>query len=234
MNELLPGVSVVIPCHNHGDSLGRAIQSALKAGANEVIVVNDASSDSSETVARSFLREPNVFLTGHSNPFPFGVCWARNVGIHLAHHELILPLDADDELLPPGIEILTRHYRPGTAVYGDYLLYIPDTGEDCPKQNAEPQMIFRKSVCHATVLFSKEDWLNVGGYKPEFNVGCEDWELLLTLVETGAMLIRVAEPIYRKAVREDGRGAKCFARRGLIASLLQEYHPKVQIANAGY
>lgn len=218
-------VSVVIPCHNQGDTLVRAVQSAINAQAFEVIIVNDASTDSTPEIIRFNGEDPTgtVFVTSTDEPFPVGVSAARNWGISAANSHWILPLDADDELLPGAFDALLTSRANDQAAYGDYVV------NDALMKNADPGMIYRKSVCHATVLFSKADWQRVGGYKPEFNVGCEDWEFMLSLVEAGVKLVHVDAPIYRKAMTPDGRGAKCFARKNLIASLLKEYHPKVQL-----
>lgn len=218
-----PGLSVIIPCYNQASSLPRAVESALAAGANEVVIVNDASTDNTAQVIQSLKRPQLVIATENHSGIPAGVVWARNAGIHMANRQMILPLDADDELLPDGIHLLARQIIPIVAIYGDYLI------GDTLTPNAPPEMIYRKSVCHATALFYKEDWQRVGGYKSEFNVGCEDYEFLLSLADAGVRFIHVNAPVYRKAMNPNGRGAKCLERRPLIASLLKEYHPKVQL-----
>ena len=49
-------VSVVIPCHQHGDVLPAALESVLGQthARTEAVVVNDGSSDSTEAVARRY------------------------------------------------------------------------------------------------------------------------------------------------------------------------------------
>ena len=214
-------VAVIIPCCNQARTLQRAIESAWEAGAYEIIAIDDASPDNTDSILMSQISPRFNYVTGK---YPSGgICWARNIGIAAAKSDLILPLDADDELLPGAIDELLHYYSPSKAVYGDYVV------NDAQIANANPAMIYRKSVCHATVLFSKEDWRRVGGYKPEFNVGCEDWEFMLSLADAGVKLIHINTPIYRKMINANGRGAKCLERRPLIASLLKEFHPKVQL-----
>ena len=195
------------------------MKSAYQAGADEVIIALDACCIDPRIIHNARRRGTRTVVSkGHG-----GIAWARNEAIEAARHELILPLDADDELLPGAVFHLYEVGSQGAAVYGDYVV------NDALVRNASPAMIYRKSVCHATVLFSKADWQRVGGYKPEFNVGCEDHEFLLSLVEAGVKLIHIDAPVYRKTVSPDGRGARCLERRPLIASLLREFHPKVQL-----
>jgi len=88
-----PLVSVVIPNYNCGRYLSAAVDSVLsQTYANlEVIVVDDGSTDQSESVLRSYedrirwLRQPNR-----------GVSAARNLGIQESHGELVAFLDGDD------------------------------------------------------------------------------------------------------------------------------------------
>lgn len=217
------GIAVIIPCRNQADTLARAIKSAIQNGATEINVWCDGAQDRVQEISEAFVDYPAVYFTGDIFGFSGGVSYARNSAIDCSKSDLILPLDADDELLPGAIEALLMAYRPGTAVYGNYVV------NDAQVNNADPGMIYRKSVCHATVLFAKADWQRVGGYKPEFNIGAEDWEFMLSLVDAGVNLVHIDTPVYRKTINSNGRGAKCLGRRPLIASLLKEFHPKVQL-----
>ena len=91
------GFSVVIPLFNKEASVARAIDSVLNQGGGryEVIVVDDGSTDGSADVvfeygsAVRYLRQANA-----------GPSVARNYGARLSKFDLLLFLDADDELLP--------------------------------------------------------------------------------------------------------------------------------------
>src|SRR5262245_39247658 len=95
--SLQPLVSVVIPAFNAGQTLARAVRSALTQdwARKEIIVVNDGSTDDTHRVAESFgdslrcLAQPNG-----------GIAAARNRGIEESRGEFIAFLDADDEWLP--------------------------------------------------------------------------------------------------------------------------------------
>lgn len=95
------GVSVVIPCYNAERYLARAVESVLAQTrpADEVIVVDDGSTDGSAALARGFggtvraVSQPNG-----------GVAVARNQGLALARGRWVAFLDADDEWFPHKLE----------------------------------------------------------------------------------------------------------------------------------
>jgi glycosyltransferase involved in cell wall biosynthesis len=95
-----PLVSVVIPVFNGEQFLGEAIRSVREAvqvldrkySDLEIIIVDDGSTDGTETVARSF-SETVLYLRCQANQGPAA---ARNRGIEHAQGSLIAFLDADD------------------------------------------------------------------------------------------------------------------------------------------
>lgn len=93
-----PDVSVVIPCYNSENWIGRAIDSALaQQGVTvDVIVIDDGSSDGSLGVIRSYGKRIR-WETGPNR----GACAARNRGLSLAHADYVIFLDADDYLEGP-------------------------------------------------------------------------------------------------------------------------------------
>lgn len=87
--------SVIIPCFNGDDFLKDSIESVLKQThkVEEIIVVDDGSTDSTKQIALSF---PEVRYFYHDNQ---GVSFSRNRGISECLGEYVIFLDADD-LLP--------------------------------------------------------------------------------------------------------------------------------------
>jgi glycosyltransferase involved in cell wall biosynthesis len=95
------GVSVVIPCYNAERYIARAIESVLAQTrpADEIIVVDDGSTDSSADVIRRYGNRVRRAYQENA-----GVAVARNAGIGLARGRWIAFLDADDEWFPEKLE----------------------------------------------------------------------------------------------------------------------------------
>ena len=89
-----PRVSVIIPVHNGAALIGRALASirAQSTPVDEVIIVNDGSTDDLATVLRDVDFNGRVFSQGRA-----GQGAALNVGMRLASFEYVAFLDHDDE-----------------------------------------------------------------------------------------------------------------------------------------
>ncbi len=97
-------VSVVIPCYQQAQYLGEAIESVLSQTYPhlEIVVVDDGSTDNVAAIASRYpgvrcIREPNS-----------GPAAARNAGIRNSNGDFLVFLDADDRLLPEGVEAGVR------------------------------------------------------------------------------------------------------------------------------
>jgi glycosyltransferase involved in cell wall biosynthesis len=86
-------VSVIIPVYNGERYLGGAIENVLAQDYRpiEIIVVNDGSTDNTETVARCYQRDVIYILQENRGPAA-----ARNKGLRIASADIIGFLDVDD------------------------------------------------------------------------------------------------------------------------------------------
>jgi len=94
-------ISVVVPTYNRAELLPRTLASvvAAMAGDDEIIVVDDGSTDDTADV----LGAANTPWRGRVRYLPLkngGAGRARNAGIAAARHDLIAFADSDDEWLP--------------------------------------------------------------------------------------------------------------------------------------
>jgi glycosyltransferase involved in cell wall biosynthesis len=103
-----PTVSVVIPTYNRAGTVAAAIMSALEQRdiPNEIIVVDDGSSDETQDVLAAFGER--IIAIHQKNS---GVSGARNAGIRRATGMWIAFLDSDDVWYPERIAILRRDVR---------------------------------------------------------------------------------------------------------------------------
>ncbi|MGE4285522.1 MAG: glycosyltransferase family 2 protein [Phycisphaerae bacterium] len=94
-------ITAVLPAYNCSANIARALESVLAQSRrpDEVIVVNDGSTDNTAEIVRSFGED--VRLIEQANA---GASAARNAGIKEAKGEWIAFLDSDDEWLPAHLE----------------------------------------------------------------------------------------------------------------------------------
>ncbi|NOX38501.1 MAG: glycosyltransferase family 2 protein [Calditrichaeota bacterium] len=94
-------VSVIVPTFNRSSTLPRALQSIMNQTLppHEIIVIDDGSSDETETIVTRDFPEVIYFRQDHR-----GVSAARNRGIQMATGNWIAFLDSDDEWLPTKLE----------------------------------------------------------------------------------------------------------------------------------
>lgn len=199
-------ISVIIPVRNMAGTIIRAIDSAINVHCLNVVVADDNSDDGTRELAAYYPSDFVGTVLTMQGSVPVGVCGARNRAIQHAQFDWILPLDGDDELLPDAFYILRQHMRPSAG--GGYFIYTGYTDGDGYHSPPPIGMITRKNVAHATFLFHRSDWLRVGGYDPMFNIGGEDWALMLALLNAGVEPIRVDQPIYRRYT--DGSASSPF------------------------
>ena len=97
-------LSVIIPLYNCEAVIERCLESIDRIDGMEVVVVDDGSTDNGATVVKAFAKShPFVRLISKVNG---GASSARNVGIDNATGDYIMFVDADDYLVPGGLERL--------------------------------------------------------------------------------------------------------------------------------
>lgn len=99
--------AVVIPVYNGQQFIAKAIESCLQQSLlpSEIIVVDDASTDDTVSIVRSFSSD---LIRLEQNTSNRGPSFSRNRGMQLAGSDWILFLDADDVFHPEKIEIINQ------------------------------------------------------------------------------------------------------------------------------
>jgi glycosyl transferase family 2 len=117
--------SIIIPNYNYGRYLRVAIDSALAQTYSpvEVIVVDDGSTDDSRNVIESYGERIKPIVKangGHGS--------ALNAGYASSSGNIVIFLDADDELMPDAVEQVVKAWRPGVAKAQFQLEMVDENG----------------------------------------------------------------------------------------------------------
>ena len=105
-----PGVSVVIPAHNEAENLAALvpeIAAALRGVAHEIVIVDDASTDTTPQVIRS-LAAGGIAVRRIGHGRSLGQSAAVMTGVVAAHGPIVVTLDGDGQNDPRFIPELLR------------------------------------------------------------------------------------------------------------------------------
>ena len=112
-------ISIVVTNFNYSSFLGRCIESCLsqdlKSDQFEIVVVDDASTDSSREVLSGFGADPQVQVVLRDQNG--GVAAAANDGIRRATGEFVTRVDADDAVVPSFARKLAQRLRTAPAAF---------------------------------------------------------------------------------------------------------------------
>lgn len=124
-------VSVIIPCYNYGQFLGRCVESVLSQNGPQlaILIIDDASDDETPSIAsRLAACDPRVQVRrhevnqGHIDTYNEGLAWAEG--------DYTVLLSADDILAPGALSrathILDLHPSVG-FIYGRCLLFSDES-----------------------------------------------------------------------------------------------------------
>jgi glycosyltransferase involved in cell wall biosynthesis len=102
-------ITVIVPLFNKAETIKRSLLSifAQKKQADEIIIINDGSTDDSLSIVQS-IKDDKIKIINQVNK---GVSAARNAGIQEARNRMLTFLDADDEWLPDYLLTITDLIR---------------------------------------------------------------------------------------------------------------------------
>jgi glycosyltransferase involved in cell wall biosynthesis len=105
-------ISVIISNYNYEQYVGAAIDSVLAQTrpADEIIVLDDGSTDGSRAVIESYGNQVRAIFQENE-----GIKTIRNTGYTHSTGGFVIFLDADDTLYPRALEYAEKAFRPGTA-----------------------------------------------------------------------------------------------------------------------
>lgn len=218
----LPTVTVVIPCHNHAQWVGDAINSvAAQSYQNkQIVVVDDGSTDGSADVIKGFFTDiaplpanfgkccqlgilsNGIKLLLARNEVARGPSKARNIGMTLSWDftDIYGFLDSDDMYcqgkIQKSVDVLLNYYPFVSAVYSDYVTFNENKLNlyNC-KEPFNRNRLVEECIINMDSLVLKEAIDKVGMQDEELRV-CEDYDWWLRLTENYAAY-HIAEPLVK-------------------------------------
>jgi GT2 family glycosyltransferase len=196
-------LSVIIPCYEMGELLLEAVASVERTVAEpyELLIVDDGSRGERTLAVLAVLEDAGYAVLRQENG---GLSRARNRGIAASRGRSILPLDADNRLLPgfAAVALGVLAGDPGVGVvYGDRVEFGARSGRiQTPEFDLDS--LLRANFIDACAVFRREVWEQCGGYDAAMPaMGWEDWDLWLGAAERGWAFHRLPAPTFEYRVR---------------------------------
>jgi GT2 family glycosyltransferase len=177
-------LSIIVPVHNGGDQLLLCLEAlaASQRPPDQIIVVDDASTDSSGDIARQ-LGADVVRLDSE----PRGPAFARNRGAEIAYSDVLVFIDADIVVHPDTLRrterCLTEHPEV-TALFGSYDDDPPSRTVVSRYKNLLHHYVHQHGKREAATFWAgcgairREVFLELGGFDERYRRPCiEDIEL---------------------------------------------------------
>ena len=210
-----PTISVVMSVYNGEEFLAEAIHSILDQTYTdfEFIIVNDASTDNTETIIKGFADQRIVYIKNESN---LELAASLNKAIKQAKGTYIARMDADDIAKPERLQVQHDYLETHTDIVlcGSNSILINDKGKNVG--NVTPphgfdsilgDMCIQNAVMHPTVMM-RTSLFDKFAYNESFNRS-QDYELWLRIVAKGYKMDNINQELLSYRIHE-----KSFSKKG--------------------
>lgn len=202
----MPKISINIITYNRAAYLSEAICSVLGQSFSdwELIVVDDASTDNTESIVKNFIAADSR-IKYFKNDQNKGVARSRNRALMTSLGDYIAVLDSDDlwcdtEKLQKQIEVFMSD--PGAVLVGGNGRIIDKNGIEhgnyiCVSSDKQirQKLLLKNQFIHSSVVFPRRAAVASGGYDESLVVG-EDYDLFLRL-GTGGKISNLPLPVVK-------------------------------------
>lgn len=184
-------ISVIIPVYNGEKYIRESIDSILKQTYNfiELIIANDASTDRTNSIVRSYTDERLVYLASSEHQ---GSYKCRNRAIQVAQGRYLAMMDADDIAMPERLEKQFRYLEthPDVCAVGADRISIPmNLYGAVPRSYEEILLALLKNnaFVHSSLMVRASVFRQLGGYDERY-LYSSDYDLACRLALTGKVV----------------------------------------------
>lgn len=163
--------SVILPVYNSESTISQVLESVVKQSRrdliDEIIIVNDGSTDSTDSCINEFIKHNKNFNIKYLRQTNCGVSFSRNRGIKNATGEWIALLDSDDLWLPNKLEIQLKYIKENSniAFLGSdenlKFIFKKKTRKKIYKLSPK-ELCIRSTPIPSSVVFKREIGENLG------------------------------------------------------------------------
>lgn len=203
-----PAISVLLPFHNAAAFIRQAIGSVLAQSCRdwELVLVNNASSDDSLTIAQSF-TDPRIRMV--HEPVK-GIAFALNTGLAHCRGRYIARMDADDVMLPgrlamqsqfldeePSFDLVSGlvEFSSDLDDARGYEAYVQQVNAWRTEDEIRQHRFVESPFAHPSVMFREELVEKFGAY--DTSGFPEDYELWLRWLDKGVRMHKLAVPVLK-------------------------------------
>ena len=200
-------LSIIVTYYNMGTYIEETIQSILKSDyeQKEIVIINDGSTDpdSIEKLNR-YRQQKNIKVIDSKN---YGLGHARNLGAEMAEGEFLAFLDADDQVDPAyyskAIKVFEQYSNVQFA--GCWTQYFEHSEKVWPTFTPEPPLIlYHNTVNTSALVYRRTAFIKYGKNDTTMAFqGLEDYDSVISLLETGNSGVILPEVLFKYRVRKD-------------------------------
>lgn len=212
-------ISLYIPCYNAEPYIERVLAAVMAQGhpVEEVIVVDDGSTDRTASLAGAMAEHSRYPLRVVRHPRNLGLACARNTGVREARCDLVASVDSDAAPAPGWLSALAREMTPGVSGVGGQL--VETYRETLPDRWRAAHMLQRRGpgrilcppfIWGSNSLFRKAAIEAAGYYNERCRTNAEDVKLCEAIRDTHVLVYTAS--------------AVCMhLRRDSVRSLMRNY-----------
>lgn len=236
-------ISVIIPVYNARPYLARCLDSLLNQDYphKEIILVDDGSTDGSETLCDEYAeREPEILVFHQPNGGP---SVARNTGLAEIRGSWIAFVDSDDEVHPNYLSLLHQHAH-GADIIQAVSRHMPEgfppIHSTCRQRKFSPKealesLLYQQCIdasVHGKLI--RSELLRDNRFDPRYQV-YEDLDLISRIIPLAREIKWIDLPLYSYLKKPEGQLCSVSVRctdsfdvcKGIISRLQRDFPAQI-------